>query len=116
MQTPLREMQFTKGKRLPSLTAILRDGDSGDALDLEELGFSSVLFRMVSDDGVTVKIDNAAGVIVDAPAGVVRYDWSANDVNTAGRYHGWFIAVDGAGLQEQFPVGKKLVIEFIATP
>lgn len=116
MQTPLREMQFTVGKRLPSLTAILRDGDSGDALNLTTLGVTSVKFRMVRDDESSVKINNAAGVIVDAAAGEVRYDWEAADVNTAARYHAWFITVDGASKEEQFPVGKKLVVEFVAVP
>jgi hypothetical protein len=61
----------------------------------------------------TPKVDDAAAVFDDKSAGLVRYDWTAPDVDTKGRYHCWFVLTDSSDREELFPVGEKLVIEFV---
>lgn len=94
----------------PSLRAIVRDGDSGLPKNLT--GYTAPTFTMIGSDNVA-KISAASAVIEDAPNGVVRYDWSAGDVDTAGRFHGFFLLVNAASKNERFPVGKKLLIEIL---
>lgn len=55
-------------------------------------------FRMVDKDG-NVKINDAAGVVVDAATGQVGYDLQAADVDTEDEFRGQFtITVDGGGV------------------
>jgi hypothetical protein len=112
MQSSLREIQHVVGARLPSLRADLRDGQNGQLKDLS--AYASAAFRMVPVDDDEPKIDDASAVIESAPDGLVRYDWSADDVDTAGRFHCWFILTDGSGREEYFPIGRKFVVEFVS--
>ena len=64
----------------PILQATLKDAD-GNAVDLTG---ATVRFHM-ADAAFNSKVD-AAGTVHDAPNGVVRYEWQADDTDTAGEF------------------------------
>lgn len=73
-----------KNNRSPSLS----DTISVDGVPFDLTG-STVRFRMRLIGSATLKVD-ALAVIVSAPAGTVRYDWAAADVDTPGIYLAWW--------------------------
>ena len=88
------------GNRSPSLYGtILVDGApvnlTGSTVKLQ----MRLVTALVADP---LKVDTAA-VVVSAPAGTVRYDWAAADVNTAGNYVAWWRVTDGGGLIQDTP-------------
>jgi hypothetical protein len=74
---------------------------------------TSVVLRMVlAKNPNTVKINNVA-VVIEGP-GVVRYDWSAADVDTAELYYYWFIDTDVGGRKQTWPDnGRTRSIEWV---
>jgi hypothetical protein len=66
-----------QGDTIPPLLATLYD-ETGTALDLTG---GSVRFHMRQEGRSTPKVD-AAAVIVDAPNGIVRYDWDSGGADT----------------------------------
>lgn len=92
------------GDRNPSITeTITVDGVPFD------LSSSTVQFKMRAIGSSTLKV-NASATIVSAPAGTVRYDWAALDVDTAGQYLVWWDVTTSGKVQS---VGEAL-IEFRA--
>lgn len=94
---------FTLGDRLRSVVCYLYDS-LGNPVSLN--AGDTVAFRMVLISTGAVKVADAVMVIVSAgsatsPA-IVRYDWLAADVDTAGRYCAWVIRTSG-GLTEHYP-------------
>ena len=69
----------------PSIRATLKDG-SGSVIDLTG---ASVRFHMKDLSG-TVKIDTAATIISPATSGIVQYNWTGSDTDTAGTYYAEF--------------------------
>lgn len=99
----MADFHIKKGDRLPSLTAILYDGEGA----FDELATASgVVFKMVS--GATTKTGNA--VIVDGLLGKVRYDWAAGDTDTAGVFNAEFVVTIG-GKEQTFPVDGYFTVE-----
>ncbi len=99
-----------KGNRDPSLTDTIRvDGIAQD------LTAKTVKFKMRLETASTLKVD-AAAVVVSAPAGTVRYDWAAADVDMAdvpagtavAEYVAWWEVTTTAGGKTQdtleFPI------------
>lgn len=82
------------GNRNPSITETITSG--GDVVDLSG---STVKFKMraVGDD--TLIVDSAVSNSPGAD-GVVRYDWAANDVDTAGTYLVWWEVTTGGKTQD----------------
>lgn len=76
---------------------------------------SSVKFLM-SDSTGTLKV-NAAGSIVTQPSstsgGVVKYQWVANDVNTAGNYRGEFQVTFNDSRIETYPNSAYIAISIL---
>ena len=99
-----REFQVGE-QRTSLLVRLYRPGGTPYVLDAEE----TVAFRMVLVSDGSVKVDDAACTIVSVGSSTtntpaeVRYDWAAEDVDTAGEFAGWMIpSLDGA--PSYFPV------------
>jgi BppU N-terminal domain len=73
---------------LNNLSPSLTDTLTSNNLPVDLSG-ATVKFRMREEASTTLKTDTAA-VIVNATAGQVRYDWVAQDVDTAGDYVAWW--------------------------
>lgn len=82
----------------PSLQTTLLDGDG---LPVNIVDNSAVRFHMRAAGG-TVKIDTDA-VVVNAVSGIVRYDWTATDTDTAGTFQAEFEVTYSDGKIETFP-------------
>jgi len=79
------KITMKKGDRLPVIEATIKKKD-GTALDLTN---ATAKFIMVTAKDRTGKI-SASATITDATGGKVKYEWAANDTNTAGDFLGEF--------------------------
>jgi len=82
----------------PSIRATLKDG-SGNVIDLTG---ASVNFHMKDLNG-TIKIDASAVVIDPATSGIVQYNWTSSNTDTAGPYSAEFEVTYSDGSVESFP-------------
>jgi hypothetical protein len=93
-----KSMTLGVGDERPNPQMYIQD-EKGNAVDLS--GADSVDFHMypVGEDEAfgTVKVDGAAAAIDgDGTAGSVTYTWASANVNTAGRFKGYFEVFWGA--------------------
>lgn len=83
------------GNTAPDVLDTLKEVKSnGVVAPIDLTGLTSIRFRMRSQFGAAALID-AAGVVVNAPGGQVRYDWTLADTTTAidsspGPYKAWW--------------------------
>lgn len=90
--------------RLPSIQATL-------SADLTTA--TSVDFIMRPASGGTVKVNDAA-VVVDAAAGVVRYDWLLEDTDTPGSYQAEWEVHWPSSKTQTFPTTSYHTIDVLA--
>lgn len=102
---------FTQGDLRTNIADVLVDA-TGTPINLTG---STVAFRMISQSDKSVKVNNAAANLDDAPNGKVSYTWQATDLNTPGLYFGWWIVTTG-GKTEHFPGdGEKMTVKVVVS-
>ena len=93
---------------LEAIGGTLKD-NSGTVIDVTG---ETILFRMVSLEDGSVKINNQSATVDSGTAGQVSYSPAAGDFDTAGEYAAFFI-IDGA-TDQRFPFdGAKFRIHVI---
>lgn len=101
-----RRFEIAKDSTLTPLSVQILDGNQG-----YDLTSATVTFSMETEAGV-VKINAAAAVLWDAPAGILRYNWVAADTDTAGIYLAQFEVVIGTDVLNVPNNGsQKLIIK-----
>lgn len=92
----MADFSIRKGDRLPAIEAQLFDGETPVILT----GASVELrYRPVNGGTVIVK----AAVIADALTGRVKYEWAANDTDTAGVYAAAWRVTFADGRKASYP-------------
>lgn len=94
----------------PSLQVSLTDS-AGSAIDLT--GATSIRFHMRLPSATAAKVDAAAATVGASTAGVVKYDWSAGDTDTAGLYQAEFEVTYSDSSIETFPNGGYLLVNVL---
>src|SRR5678810_810097 len=87
----MADFTISAGDLLPVIQAQLVD-ENGDPVSLAS---ATVKFHM-KQGALTPKV-NAVATIVDAPTGMVKYDWVTADTDTAGEYDAEFEVTFTAG-------------------
>jgi len=116
--SPLRarsryDFELDEGDRSPSLqvTVYDLDADPTGATPFNFTGWGTLRFQMREVGVAASKVDDTANTAYqDRTGGVLRYDWQAADVDTAGLYVAKFEATAPGGEVASFPAGRKLSI------
>lgn len=103
----MHDFAIRAGDRFPSIQATLSQEQT--AVDLTG---ATVALRWRPREGVTV-VEKAASV-VDAAAGVVKYDWAAGDTDTPGEYLAVFRVTFPNGKRATFPNRAYLTLVMTA--
>lgn len=103
------DFHIKEDDQLPLLRVTLLDA-SGNVIDLSEA--EHVRFIMRNRSTGEVKVDDVA-TILDAPGGVVTYDWKPTDTETAGHYDAEFEVEHGDGRLETYPNSTYLRIRIL---
>jgi len=93
---------------VPSIRATLQNGN-GDPVDLIN---ATVRFHMRAIGANNTTVD-AAAVVVSAAAGIVQYNWIADDTDTIGSYQAEFEVTYPDSTVETFPNDGYVRIEII---
>ena len=97
----------TQRDLLCTVTYVIEGATTPTARDLT--GVSSVKFSMVNAATGVTKIDEASATIDDAGTGKVSYSWTSSDVDTAGKFWGFF-TVYTSTVTDTFPVKRDDLI------
>lgn len=98
------EFYIKRGDTRPSIGGYCRDS-LGNPVSLSG---ASVKFNMYIK-GSAPKV-NASATIADQNSGRVRYDWSAEDTDTAGTYYAEFQVTFSSGKIETYPNDSFIII------
>jgi len=99
------DFEIKRGDRRQPIEAFLRDG-AGASVNLSG---TTVRFHMVEDGGVMPKV-NSPATIINPATGHVRYEWVAEDTDTAGLYNAEWEVTFGDGTILTFPNNRHLTI------
>jgi len=83
------------------IPAVLSKKNSAGVDTVTNLTGKTVTFKLVDEYGTEVLAATSA-TVTDATAGEVEYDFSSEDVDTAGTFYGYFI-VDESGEDDHYP-------------
>ena len=97
----------TQRDLLCTVTYVVEGATTPTARDLT--GVSSVKFSMVNAATGVTKINEASATIDDAGTGKVSYAWTSSDVDTAGKFWGFF-TVYTSTVTDTFPVKRDDLI------
>lgn len=95
--------------RLPSIQAAFAIGTT--PFDLTSV--TSAKFIMKTATGNTVRV-NSPAVIVDAPGGVLRYDWVSGDTSVPGSYTAEFELTFSGGKPQTVPTKSYITVDVLA--
>jgi len=97
-------LTFVQGDTAPDITAVIHEEDDPTAIiDLSPAYVSGVRFQMRRADDRRYQV-NAAGEVLDGPAGKVSYSWGANDLSVPGTYVvQWEVTYLGGRVQTTSP-------------
>ena len=94
MSTYPTTQTFFVGAMKPDLVGYVMIGQTNTAKNWS--GADSCKFYLRDESDGSMKIDGVAGSISDDVNGELTYAWAADDLDTAGRYAGWFVVFWGA--------------------
>ncbi len=106
----MADFTIKKGDREPSISGNLKLNNA--AYDLTG---ASVKFNMRPIGSSTPKV-NTTATIVTAASGAVRYDWGANDTDTAGDFVGEWEVTTSGGKKITFPNNESENIKIKISP
>lgn len=110
----MADFSIKANDRKPSIRATLLTGTPPATAPVDLTNASRVDFIMKAGGvGGTVKV-NSPAVIVDAPSGVVRYDWAAADTNAPGTYQAEWEVQWLDGMTQTFPTKTYHSIDVLA--
>lgn len=104
-------MSGTFALNMNDTSPVLRVTATDGADVVVDLTGATAVFKMWDIYTKTVKVAETAAVVEDAAAGVLRYDWKAADVDTAGLYAGRFIVTYPDAKKEGFPNRGNILVE-----
>lgn len=96
-------------------TFYIKQNDTSPAIEFQldpvvDLTGATVVFNMAQQDG-TAKISRGVASVVGAAAdGIVKYDWSDGDTDTAGTFFGEFEVTYSDGSIETFPNADNIAV------
>lgn len=99
----MADLTLKVGDTSPLLTVTCAFSD-GTVKDLSGGGSATLAMWNAVSRG-TPKVNDSAMTLVDAPNGVVAYQWVTNDTDTAGVYHFEVHTTDSTGKKDSFPDG-----------
>jgi len=97
-------LTFVQGDTAPDITAVIHEEDDiASVIDLSPAYVSGVRFQMRRADDRRYQV-NAAGEVLDGPAGKVSYSWGPNDLSVPGTYVvQWEVTYQGGRVQTTSP-------------
>ena len=96
-----------RGDTSNDLQVTLTD-DDGTAVDVTG---ATIVFNMKHVNSNTLKVNRGAVTLVTPASGIVKYVWSAANVNVAGKYRGEFEVTYANAKVQTFPNDSELMIE-----